>query len=293
MPDGSFGNTIKPEETATENAEQKSSKRRGPREVSTIAFPYHTLADAIAVAQAILDRGAVPMARDQLAPALSQQVGSGAFTNKIAAARMFGLIQTVAGKYELTRLGHEIVDSDVARQKTARAQAFLNVPLYRRAYDNFRNDRLPPRPHGLENALVSFGVSAKQKDKARRAFDTSARLAGYFDHGNDKLVAPVIVPNLDKEEPSRKSDLHGGRPRADEHDGEDSVDNHFIKGLLDELPMKVGGKWSHAERVKWLQLAAQCADMLYAADDSDDGATIKITLVYNKPRRGKKSQQVT
>lgn len=294
MPDGSFGTTIEPDKAETENVKAETSKKeRGPREVSTIGFPYHTLSDAIEVARAILDKGAVPMARDQLAGAMDLQAGSGNFTNKIAATRMFGLIETVSGKYQLTRLGFDIVDSDSERAKSARAQAFLSVPLYRRTYDEFRNTKLPPRPYGLENAFVGFGVAAKQKDKARRAFDSSARLAGYFEHGSDKLVPPVIMLDNDKEPAGRKSDLGGDRTRTrtDERDGESSVDNHFIKGLLDELPMKVGGKWSHAERVKWLQLAAQCVDMLYTADDSDDGAIIRVTLVYNRPRRTKKAAQ--
>src|SRR5262249_11116561 len=133
--------TMEPEELKTEDAKSETtpSKQKGTREISTIAFPYHTLKDAIEVARALFDKGGVGMARDQLAPALGQQVGSGAFTNKIAGARMFGLIQTVAGKYELTRLGHEILDSDPARQTAAKPQAFLNVPLYRRAYDEYRN----------------------------------------------------------------------------------------------------------------------------------------------------------
>jgi hypothetical protein len=288
MPDGTFGTTIRPEELAIQDGKPESSKQKDPREISTIAFPYHTLGDAIGIARAILDKGAVPMARDQLAAAVGQQIGSGNFTNKIAATRMFGLIETVSGKYNLTRLGHEILDSDAARVKSAKARAFLSVPLYRRAYDDFRNALLPPRPHGLENAFVSFGVAAKQKDKARRVFDNSARLAGFFENGNDKLVAPVITPSDEKVIKRTPADGEGHADR--EGGGEASVDNHFIKGLLDKLPTKVGIKWSHAERVKWLQLAAQCADMLYDADESDKGATIKVALNYDRQRRPRNSQ---
>jgi hypothetical protein len=87
----------------------------------------------------------------------------------------------------------DILDKDEAQARSAKARAFLNVPLYDKTFQEFWNCQLPPRPHGLENAFVSFGVAAKQKDKARHAFENSARLAGFFEHGNDKLVAPVIA----------------------------------------------------------------------------------------------------
>jgi hypothetical protein len=292
MPDGSFEATFKPETEGTKAEDAKTentSKRKDPREVSTIGFPYHTLADAIAVAGTILDKGAVPMARDQLSAAMGNQPDSGNFTNKLATTRMFGLMETVSGKYQLTRLGFDILDSDAARVKSAKAQAFLNVPLYRRTYDEFRNALLPPRPHGLENAFVSFGVSAKQKDKARRAFENSARLAGYFDNGNDKLLAPVIMPNAEKPQIDRGPDSRKRRTQTHDegHDGDDSADNHFIKGLFDELPARVGDKWGYAGRLKWLQLAAQCFDMLYEVEH-DSSATIKITLADSKLGPGKR-----
>jgi hypothetical protein len=275
MPDGTFNVAPSDEiETVSER------KRKDPREVSTIGFPYHTLNDAIEVARAILHKGGVPMARDQLAAAIGLQVNSGNFTNKTAATRMFGLIETVAGKYQLTPLGFDILDKDEARVRSARARAFLNVPLYHKTHEEFRNTQLPPRPHGLENAFVMFGVASKQKDKARRAFENSARLAGFFEHGNDKLVAPVIGA---VESTRRTPDAVPATdaPMQTQKAVEISPADHpFIKGLLLSLPNALGDEWSAVDRAKWLQAAATAFELMFKG-----GGTIEIkAMIPQSPR---------
>src|SRR5580700_3565491 len=120
------------------------------RIISTIGFPYMDLEDAIGVAKAMLAAGAVPMDRDQLAASMGQVPTSGNFNMKLSAAKLFGLVDNPQGKYQLTPLGFEILDA--ARERAARAEAFLNVPLYRRVFETFKGRQLPPRPIGLENA---------------------------------------------------------------------------------------------------------------------------------------------
>jgi hypothetical protein len=160
---------------------------------STIAFPYGDLSDAVRIAEGLLKGGGVAMTRDQLAAAMNQAPGSGSFNMKVNTARTFGVLDSSAGKYQLTELGFEIADP--ARQKEAMARAFLNVELYRRTFEEFRGKRLPPRPHGLERAFVTFGVAPKQATNARLAFEKSARMAGFFPNADeDRLVEPLVVP---------------------------------------------------------------------------------------------------
>lgn len=284
MPDGSFSAAPKPE---TANA-SNSAEQKDPREVSTIAFPYHTLEDAIGLARTILEKGAVPMARDQLAAATGLKQGSGNFSNKISAARLFGLIEGAGGKSQLTRLGFDILDKSEARAKAARVQAFLNVPLYRRTYDEFRNGRLPPRPHGLEAAFISFGIAPKQKDRIRRVFDHSARLAGFFDHGDDSLVEPVIAPSSSEATPIRATEpeavLAPDRSKAEAWKGAigpSPSDHPFVQGLLLSLPEKLGDEWGVAERVKWLQVAATAFELMFKG-----GGTISIAGPTEKSEGG-------
>lgn len=159
------------------------------RTQSKVSFPYTDISDAIEVAEGLMKGGGMPLGRDQLAAAMGQAPGSGSFNVKLGTARAFGVMETVQGKYQLTDLGFEIVDP--VRQQDAMLRAFMSVELYRLTYEEFRNKLLPPRPHGLEAAFVKFGVSPKQKEKARAAFDKSARAAGLFPNGNeDRLVMP-------------------------------------------------------------------------------------------------------
>jgi hypothetical protein len=259
MPDGFFD----PDAPAEQASEQQL--KRGPREQGGIEFPYVSVDTGISVARALLELGAVPVERDQLAARMGHTL-SGGLINKISAARMFGLVELAAGKYQLTQLGHAILDS--SRSAAARADAFLRVPLYRRIYDEFRNNQLPPSPHGLEQAMVQFGVPQKQKDKARRAFENSARQTGFFAHGNNRLVAPVIPLG----EVAAEAAL--ADPRDENRLGKDSdrskaeaADYPFIKGLLLSLP-KVGERWSTEERLKWLRTAIDAFDLMYEGGDT-------------------------
>ena len=274
-----------PNDTSNAAGQKQPSERRA-REQSTIQFPYNDLDDAIEVANGIMKCGGVPCEPDQLAGAMGQQP-SGSFRLKIAAARIFGLIETVQNKYQLTNLGFAIVDP--TRQRTAKADAFLHVPLYRRVYEEFRNKTLPPRPAPLEHAFVDFGVAVKQKDKARLCFERSAQQAGYFDQGGrDRLIRPVgagALPSPDErgDETIRGGGGNGGGGSSNSGDGtgdgaqsihggvgahgvarrQTSSHTHpFIQGLLDHLPQPET-TWTIEGRAKWLRTAADIFDLMY------------------------------
>lgn len=222
---------------------------KSAREQGGIEFPYVSIDSATSVARVLLQLGAVPVERDQIAAQLGHTM-SGSFVNKMSAAKMFGLIEGPASsKYRLTQLGHAILDT--SRSPAARAEAFLNVPLYRKIYDGFRNVQLPPRPGGIEQTMVEFGVPQKQKDKARRAFENSARQAGFFSHGKDRLVAPVIVPvtpNAATTEEATKT-----KSNAEEQHSTtlpSPAEHPFVKGLLLSLPEKLQENWTAVQRVK-------------------------------------------
>jgi hypothetical protein len=263
---------------APENASTQTGKNY---EQSTIQFPYGDLNDAVSVAHGIMSCGGVPVDADQLAAAMKQTPTSGAFRTKIATARTFGVIETVQGKYQLTDLGFAIADKE--RERAARADAFLKVPLYKRVYDEFRNRQLPPRPAALEHAMVGFGVAQKQKDRARQAFDRSAQQAGYFDQGGrDRLVRPPVGSSSGAVE-SNEVGSGAGRveqPAPDNNSGGGSKDgggpggggrHPFVDGLLKTLPA-TGTVWSVEGRAAWLEAAASVFKLLYQGDGK-----IKVT----------------
>ncbi|HEX2763039.1 MAG TPA: hypothetical protein VHM92_04215 [Allosphingosinicella sp.] len=165
------------------------AKERAERIPSTIQFPYSDITDGISVAEGLLKGGGLPLSRDQLGAAMGLVPNTGSFNTKVSTARTFGVMDAVAGKYQLTDLGFEITDP--GRQREALIKAFLHVELYRRVYEEFKGKRLPPRPHGLEQAFIKMGVSPKQAKNARLAFEKSARIAGFYPNGDeDRLVMP-------------------------------------------------------------------------------------------------------
>lgn len=262
------------------NSASPAPAPKAAREISSIAFPYLDLDDAVAVARVMHERGGVPMDRDQLAAAFGQVPTSGAFNNKVSTARLFGLIDNMSGRYQLTPLGFDILDP--AREAAARAEAFLNVPLYRRTFEEFKGRQLPPRPLGLETAFVNFGVSSKQKDKARFAFERSARSAGFFaSAAEDRLVQPVIRERAgDSESRAAHDDSSSERDNAGSKGGNRGAHSNlsglspFITGLLDKLPDE-HTEWPTAERAKWLKAAAQIFDLMY---ESGDDRAVQVSV---------------
>jgi hypothetical protein len=244
-----------------------SKPAEAAREQSSIGFPYQDLDAGISVARAMLQGGGVALSRDQLAGVMNQSVGSGSFVTKVATARLFGLIAANNSKYELTDIGFEILDSDATRQKSARAAAFLSVPLYKKVYDEFRGKQLPPRPHGLEQAFVRFGVSAKQKTNARLAFDKSANQAGFFPNGPDRLIEPIlgVAPRSSESRPPVTDEMdlpEDGFAVVKKREPENSGYHPFIQGLLDTLPAPQTN-WTIEGRATWLQAAAKIFDLIY------------------------------
>jgi hypothetical protein len=255
---------------------------------STIQFPYSDMSDAILVAEGLLKGGGVPMSRDQLAAAMGLAPRGGGFATKIATARMFGVIETTRGKYGLTELGFEIMDS--SRQQEAKVKAFLSVELFKRTYDEFRNKMLPPRPHGLENAFVTFGVTAKNAKHARLSFEKSARLAGMFPGGNeDRLVMPLsggFAPVAATATPIGRPAMHYGGGDA-EFVADDSPApasappsiHKSILGMLDELPAPKT-EWSKAEQADWLDAVATLFQVIYKSQDKGE---ISVTYTPGAP----------
>jgi hypothetical protein len=255
------------------NRGKKPPRARGQ---STIQFPYMDLETAISVAQAILKGGGVGLTREQLAGVMRQPVSSGSFIQKIATARTFGILNVDAGIYQLTDIGFDILDSDEARQKKARRAAFLTVPLYKKTYEEFKNKQLPPRPYGLEQAFVKFGVIPKQKTNARLAFDKSAQQAGFFVNGTDRLIEPIIGTGTRATSSVDETYLGGeGGLRADAvvqsaAPTVGSTSRHpFIQGLLDTLP-EPATNWTVEGRAKWLQAAANIFDLIYQGSGEID-----------------------
>lgn len=164
-----------------------------PRERSTISFPYGGLDDGEEIARAVFEWGGNNVALDSIAATLKTTVKSSALRTKIATSRIFGLVEG-RGDLSLTQLGKALIDPKSAA--SARADAFLSVPLFRKLFEAHRGQVLPG-PKGLEAEMVRLGVTVKQAWRARQIFQRSAQHAGFFDEGAERLVMPKSATSGD------------------------------------------------------------------------------------------------
>jgi hypothetical protein len=268
-----------PSATVTQAVKEK---RPVQKVLSTIGFPYHHLSEVLVIPQLLIAFG-VPCTRDQLAGAMKLDPTNSTFLGKVNSARTFGLIETGDGRVKLTQVGHDAVSSDPATVRTALVKAFLTVPLYRKTYDEFKGRMLPTTHEGLENTFHTFGVSAKQTEKARQVFQRSAEYAGFFPNGRERLIEPVVAVQFGSATLSGSGSLvHDPKgdhvPEEKTGTGSDNprkepTKDPLIHGLLIRMP-EAGTKWDYEKRAQWLKLFAQVLDMVYDAPaNSDESAT--------------------
>jgi hypothetical protein len=254
--------------------EISAEPEKSTRDQSTIKFAYQSLDEAIEMATGVHAIAGTSCTVDQLAAHMNLKPDTGSFRVKIANAKLFGLITHSAGTVTLTALGSRICDPQ--QEQAARAEAFLNVPLYRAIYEQFRGGSLPP-PAGLEAAMVTLGVVTKQKAVARQVFVRSATQAGFFAFGPNRLVMPAIrgggggsvaveapvAPELTRDIPKK----NGGGDGGDYHP--------FIAGLLKTLP-PADSDWPMDSRRKWLQAASHIFELIYKDSESKGSLRIEV-----------------
>lgn len=247
----------------------------GERLISTIAFPWSDLDNAVRVAKGVYKVGGTTLQLEQLAAELNVAVKGGGFRLMYGSAKTFGLVSLGQGNVTLTELGQRL--NDPKNEKAAKAEAFLTVPLYRAIFDKYKAGALPPNT-ALETEMFNLGVVRKATERARQVFQKSAQQAGFFTYGNDRLVMPATGGTAQQERQRPNED----RPRDDQRkhddgsgDGGGGGRHPFIAGLLKELPPE-GQEWAMQDRVKWLKAAAMLFDFIYKSGDT--GRPMKIEV---------------
>lgn len=242
------------EATAPEAIPQIPQKRS--RVVSEVRVPMYSLADSLAVAEAIHKKGGGSATNDQLAAFLGyKSANNGSYLSRVASARIFDFIGG-AGRLTITARAQSILmpvyQQDV---KPALVKAFLDVPLYKAVYDEYHGKDLPT-PFGMTNALrTRFGVAPSRVEAGLRALMESADQAGFFEVRGSRTQ--LIIPNLpdapprqpptessDQETPSEGRNGGGGgggdeRPPSQPMSAED-LKNEYISTLIGVLREKGG-----------------------------------------------------
>ena len=249
----------------------------GKRERSTIEFPYMDLAAAVEVARGVFDRnGSADCQLDELAAQLSLSPASSGFRTRIAAARVFGLINAPRGSdaVSLTDLGLRVVDKDWARK--AKAEAFLHVPLFRAVYEEFKGSQLPPAL-ALQRQLEAFGVAHKQAERARQILERSAEAAGFYESGRNRLVRPAGLgtDGISKREegletpPADEGKGDGGATGGQSGSSDKKIDP-IIRALLAHLPPPKS-VWPNDAREAWLNLLKGSFALIYKEGGQNSG----------------------
>ncbi|MDE0001245.1 MAG: hypothetical protein OXQ29_00940 [Rhodospirillaceae bacterium] len=253
----------------TENGAQEPESGRSEtvengatsRERSTILFPYMNLDVVVPLPKAVYAWGARTCERGQLAGQLKMAPDGGQFRQKLQNARTYGLLSYSGPNVELTEIGVQLCDP--ATEKEALVKAFLSVPLFERVYEQLRDRPLPPDA-AIQRQMIEMGVAPKQAQRARRAFKSSARTAGFFDIAADRLVRPHTsgsngqLGNTDSgdETESRRRSGSGDDPppRGPIHP--------LIEALLAEMP-EAGARWEKDHCVTWLKMVLLSFGMIY------------------------------
>lgn len=259
------------------NFDQAKNAAEGPQQQSSsIQFPNVDLDVAINITRGVYARaglGKCPL--DELAAELGVTI-SGTFRVRNSAARLFGFIEKDGqSAVKLTDLGARLVSSE--SEADARATAFLNIPLYAQIYEKYRGKLLPPTK-ALEREMITLGVITTQAAAARQIMQRSARQAGYFNSGEDRLVRPraagaageTIDQTVADASPAARED----EPRGNNHFGGGAGGgggqyHPFVQGLLQTLP-EPGTLWTVEGRAAWLQAAAQNFTLIYKGEGKID-----------------------
>lgn len=239
------------------------------REISTIAFPYGDLDDAVSFAKAIHQIGGQSCLAEQLAAYLDVAATGGAFRARMAHPRIFGLVEYDKSIFRLTSLGMRVIDPE--QEASAKVEAFLNVPLYKAIYDRYKGYPLPP-PSALEQEIANLGVSSKQKEKARQVFDRSAKQAGFFWAGTQRLTIPSVKHAADGRSIDEDTSTIKGaaQPVLDTGGSAETIPSHLdplLIELLRKIPAAENG-WPAKQRLRWFRTFTMNVSQIYDQDNS-------------------------
>lgn len=250
---------------------------------SNIVSPYFDLAASIEVAKTIHTQGGGQCTSDQLVHWLGYtSIKSGTYVTRVSAAssKYFGLIDYSAKKYSVSSRGRKIIfPVNSGDELSAKVEAFLSVPLFKKVFEEFRGKPLPPES-GLKNLFTRYGILPDRVRLSVRIFLNSAEQAGFFNTSRDRsrLIEPTVINSVASElsnvddpvtEVVGSSAIKQESNRIATIQPSSSEINPAILGLLQKLPTD-GVEWSKNEKARFLTAFTSFVDLFYPTNE--DGA---------------------
>jgi hypothetical protein len=253
---------------------------------SPTGYPFTDFKDSLEIPALILNRGGGSADLDQIAAWLNyKSPNSGTFASRMAAARYFGLIGPArAGRVELTERSRLILAPVMPEEAvSAKAEAFLAVPLFKKLFDQLRGQQLPPDV-GLKNLLVhTYKISNENAARVLRLFKDSASQTGFFESAPDRLIRPTAhgatssaaaaapAASANNHQPAEIAQaLERRRLSGGGGDGT-SVVHPAIVGLLRVLSEK-GPTWTEADQKQFNDTFTGLVKLIYPAKGEAGGA---------------------
>ncbi len=240
-------------ESETSAQSTHATKAKAARVSGDSRYPRYDLESCVVMADKIKNGGGNDCTVEQLGGLLGYtNTSGGGFATRVANAKMFGLIETVSGRYRITPRAETILYPSTQEEgRRARAEAFLSVPLYNRIYEMHKGQRLP-EALGLQNLLHrSFQIPAGEAVvTAQKVMLDSADQAGFFTATKGQrtnLIMPIAgagpAPRLTEEERSDNKNFGGGGGFGGGVGGGGPRIHPALAGLLTLIPSEPG-PWS-------------------------------------------------
>jgi hypothetical protein len=268
----------------------RGTRRPPGRRVEHEPFPAIPLKDVAAMAR-VIDAHGGRCRFDELADALGQTKGSGAFRQKTAAGRMFGVAETEGSNLILTGLGRRL--SSPSAEAEALVEAFLHVRLYASLYDRYAAEggKLPSN-EVIQDDMIRLDVPTHNAQRARQVFLRSAEDAGFFRSGRDRLIQPNVarggsIPSMHGITPEPREPAVSMRGEAAPVMAEPLRIQDLpslMQGLVAKLPPE-GERFTPRQRELWLDAAKRILDFVYAGDDEASGQAASLNGAASVPVR--------
>lgn len=229
-----------------------------------LRYPKYDLEQSVDVARKISDRGVgATLSSHELAAALDYSgTNNGAYLNRVAAARLFGLIDGQAEAIGVTKRAERILHPDYPEAAAAaRIEAFKAVTLYLAFLDAFRGRTLE-RPGMLSALVTRFRIPEDEAGKVLGRLLLSAEQAGLFKAaGNSRMIEPTLN-RPDGAQPANAEEvpyIEPGRVAALEAPGRKFP--KIIEGALDLMPSSA--PWDEVEYLEWLAFFDQACRVYF------------------------------
>ena len=129
---------------------------------------------------------------------------SGAFANRVAALKDYGLIATSKDSVTLTDLSIQIAKPVTKEERTkAIYQAFMNAEIFKKLFDGLDPGEELPLDQVAQYAVFTLGVSRESKDKFLSVFIDSGRFVNLVKHNKEKstITLAQVTPNKEQPQP--------------------------------------------------------------------------------------------